>query len=426
MSNFLVVAFYTVGTPYADLVETFTKDCEHHSLDHRIIGYPTQNSWVRNAGLKPIFLRSILQQTRKNILYLDIDARVRQYPKIIDNLDADIGVHYRNDKELLSGTIYLRNCDAIRNLLEDWVALQQQYPDTWDQKNLQLLLTDTKLRVAKLPASYTQIFDTMKHHGQPVIEHFQASRKFKKMIHSHTKVVGKVRIRTGVDGCRYISRHDDAAIKYLDTIATRYQNQLKWYPVLAHPSSLEPLRNVFDGRKCYIIGKGPSLDHLNASYFLDTQAPVIGINEAVHTVTELDIPNPVFGLQQDAALKDRCYPSRGRMFVSIKAASFYADKEIHVFDARDYGLNLNSLSVSAAIEIVKTLGGTSFELLCFDSCVTKNLEYAKCIGYDSSWGGVKKRFLTHRPKIESRTKGYPLIFTTPTVQTVASSDRLQQ
>ena len=90
----------------------------------------------------------------------------------------------RNDKELHSGTLYLANNERVRLLLDRWIAVnvKMEHTGLFEQKNLELLLLGTGadgLQVLNLPDTYCQIYDTMADAGDPVVEQFQASRKFR-------------------------------------------------------------------------------------------------------------------------------------------------------------------------------------------------------------------------------------------------------
>ncbi len=146
-----------------------------------IKGIESKGEWVKNASMKPEIIKEMmLKHKDRDILYLDVDAIVRQYPILFDSFSGDIGVHYKNERELLSGTIFLKNISKVRLVIDEWANLQQRNPMQWDQKILQLVLDKQKnLNIINIPATYTQIFDTMKDVGEPVIEHFQASRRLK-------------------------------------------------------------------------------------------------------------------------------------------------------------------------------------------------------------------------------------------------------
>jgi len=410
MPNFIVVAFYTEKTPYEEEVKGLQKTCAEHGVHCHTKGYKNRGKWVRNAAIKPHFIRQMMEQhPGKAIVYLDADARLRQYPALFDTLDADIAVHFRNrggNKELLSGTIFIKDTPGTHQLLRAWEEEQEKCPDEWDQRVLARLLSrwEAPLRVVDLPATYCQIFDTMKDVGIPVIEHLQASRRFKQLV-EHTPLF---RFPTVYGGCRirqhsstgeyWIVRPHREAEKFLDEHACRVPGQLKWVPKFLSDRRIGELHSKFTDKVCQIVGKGPSLDFLRKEHFTD--GPIIALNEAIHAVEELQLDNDIHALQQDAKLRATCLPKRSPIFVETKAANYYGDIEsAFLFQNSSLGLNPNSLSVTAAIAIAKTLGTSGFRLLCFDACVNQQTTYAKRIGYKSTWGGLPERFFGHRAKI---------------------------
>lgn len=414
--SYTVVCFYTYDTPYEEEAKQLKDSCIKFGIPVVIYGYQTRGSWVKNAGIKAGFLSRVLDELQTDILYLDADARVRQPLDLFKSFKADIGVHYRDGKELLSGTIYLRNNDAVKSLIKDWLETQSKNPDSWDQKILQAVLPKHNLDVFKLPATYCCIFDKMRSFGPPVIEHMQASRRLKQLI-TFTRpvesVIDRQSIRKTVDGGYYLARRNAKAEAYLDSIAERIET-LRWRPRKNNDSPLESLKPFFEGRRVYIIGKGPSLDALTLDYFKNLDAPIIAINEAIHKVESLWPQNTVFGLQQDLKLTNTCRPLRAAMLVETKASNFYADYQFaYVFDNRLLGLPPNALSVAAAIKIALRFGATGFVFISFDACVNTKTAYAECIGSKSSDGGEPSRFLKHRKAIESYIGNSPAEWITP-------------
>lgn len=330
----------------------------------------------------------------------------------------EIGVHYRDGTELLSGTICLWNDSLTWVFLKTWQRIQHEEPEEWDQRTLsKALAACTMMRVKRLGPEYTKIFDIMSEVPNPVVVHYQASRKSRAVIAKigcemdvPTEVNG-VRIRRGIDGSIYIVRKDAAVEAILDKKFMRFKNELRWFPVLPSPSNVENLRQYFDGKTCTLVGKGPSLDRLSTSHLL---GPVIAINESIHRVESLNPTNKTFVLQSDVALKDTCIPKRSTMFISIKAqVHCTAAEDLYIFDSRKYGISLNALSACSAIEIAKYLGAKAFRMCCFDAAMDGTLGYAKCIGYDASRGGHKNRFLQHKNQILASLGNYPVEWIRP-------------
>lgn len=198
--RFIVCAFYTKETFYETEAKELIATAERFGLRHDVRGYESRGAWVRNASIKPEFIRDmLLLHPDENILYVDVDARFRQYPSLYDEFDGDIGVHYRErhgkkGAELLSGTIFLRNNEAVRRLAGIWIDAQRAQRDAWDQRVLQEVIEryagELGIKVINTPPQYTQIFDSMRKYGEPVIEHMQASRRARKRGLTHEGTPG--------------------------------------------------------------------------------------------------------------------------------------------------------------------------------------------------------------------------------------------
>lgn len=182
---FRVVAFYTLKTRYEEEVAGFVQSCKNLDLPYHVEPIANEGIWVKNCGQKPRVLYKLLDRFGgENLLYVDIDARFRRWPDLAAVPTADIAMHYRNGKTVLSGTILVKNNQAARQLLGAWIEEQQRHPMKWDQRILQRVIERDAARlgvvVGTLPAEYCKIFDIMRRVENPVIEHFQASRKYKR------------------------------------------------------------------------------------------------------------------------------------------------------------------------------------------------------------------------------------------------------
>ena len=182
------VSFYT-RNGYEKVIDNLRQDCWRYSLRTDFEEIPNQGSWIKNVQYKPVFMKRMLQKhAGHSIVWVDADARIREYPKLFNKIKADIGVHYRKKgkgdvyrEELLSGTIYLANNERTLNLMDLWIRSNRDNPKEWDQRTLAKVINSNGCIVQKIPAPYCQIFDTMKGEGgNPVIEHFQASRQLKR------------------------------------------------------------------------------------------------------------------------------------------------------------------------------------------------------------------------------------------------------
>lgn len=182
--SYIIVSYFTIKTPYAQEVDNLRKSLRQFGVKHEIQGAPNLGSWEKNCQYKAIFIREMLDQFSEDIVWVDADAVLMKEPVLFDSLEVDLAYHYLpHREELLSGTLFLKNNAIVRTLVDDWIALNDTNME-WDQKNLQALVEGHEtLTTEILPAEYCKI---NKHRIQvahdPVITHYQASRRFKRLI----------------------------------------------------------------------------------------------------------------------------------------------------------------------------------------------------------------------------------------------------
>lgn len=180
----LYIAYFTRNTLYEEEIKSLKASLELFKLPFEIQSIESLGSWQKNTMFKAIFIQNMQQKHPKRpLVYVDADAVIRKNPLFFNSLTCDIAIHYHsnkkhNYKELLSGTLYLGATENAKKLVELWRYVNVEYPQQWEQKNLSLAIMAMKdLNLVELPPSYCQVFDLMKHEGEPVIEHFQASRR---------------------------------------------------------------------------------------------------------------------------------------------------------------------------------------------------------------------------------------------------------
>ncbi len=397
-----ICAFYTVGTPYEALSNKLLESIKALDLKYRVKGYHSRGSWVANCAIKPEFLLDCLDSCTGDLLYVDADALIRLKPEI--NCSENIGVYYKEhldgSKELLSGTIYLKQ--TARPIIRDWITEQHKHPDRWDQKTLATILKDKPHHI--LPQGYTKIFDSPWIKGEEQIiyvEHFQASRTEKKAVNQVADLpdqINGIRLRKQVDGSFTISRNNRELEAKFDAKYIRVTNELRWLPYCVEGGRLSDLADTFKHKPCYIIGKGPSLDGLTANHFQE-DVPIVCINESIHKIEELGLSNPTFCMQQDMSLKATCKPKHAKLLVAYGARNHYADfSNKIVFHMEEFGV-ISDLTAIVAMKMVQKFGCSRLWMYGFDSCTSNSTQYADCIGHPSTMGGDVKRFLLHKDKI---------------------------
>lgn len=200
MNNWKILAFYTPS--YEGIYEQYLKkSCQNLGLEDKLIIYPIadQGSWTRNTAQKPKILLDYLTKNpdkEETIILLDVDATIEKYPTLFDDISEqyDIAFHTLNwatwyghsvaNHELLTGTMFFRNTEAVRKLCKQWYE-EAMKGDRWEQKVLETIIPNSNVIVYPLPLSYCYI-KTRPGNLEPLIKldpvilHHQLSRVMKR------------------------------------------------------------------------------------------------------------------------------------------------------------------------------------------------------------------------------------------------------
>jgi hypothetical protein len=192
--SFVVVGYFTTDTLYEQEAARMIKSLRQHEIPYYIEPVENLGDWFKNTQFKPFFLRQMVDRFKpKSLVYIDVDAEFLAYPALFDELDArpdvHIGVHLLDHAkrgrpharfEMLSGTIFLKNDDVVRDILDRWIGECTDAGALWDQVALAQVLKGLPYYV--LPEEYCTIFDYMNDVVNPVIRHYQASRRAKESL----------------------------------------------------------------------------------------------------------------------------------------------------------------------------------------------------------------------------------------------------
>lgn len=197
--GWVAVTFYTKGTGYEQEVKKLRASAESLGVPLDEYAYPSRGSWRKNLNYKSYcILEAMKDRPGTDIVFIDADAVIRQWPILFDGLSVaqtyDIAFHRfkqsRLDpgKELLSGTLWIANTAVGREIVTEWHREATRTPAIRHQRALDRVL-QAKCRGARqfvLPIEYTAIFDHPAVRGkvEPVIEHFQASRRLRRLAHA--------------------------------------------------------------------------------------------------------------------------------------------------------------------------------------------------------------------------------------------------
>lgn len=196
----LIVSYYTRDTLYQFDVKGLIESCEKWGLAYHIEPIESFGSWELNCSYKPFFLLSKLYEFKRPLFWVDVDGVFLKRPKILPEFTVDLAVRINSSVALdhpsrvISNSVFVNNTQEAELLLKLWARLCYQAlsdPDRreeyWDQVGLRDALSSTEHRaqVKNLPHAYAAI------HGHPVdqleipspvVQHYQASRRYKKLI----------------------------------------------------------------------------------------------------------------------------------------------------------------------------------------------------------------------------------------------------
>jgi len=197
LNDLVIVAYYTLNTPYEAEANKLIASLKNLGINYDVVGIKNLGNWQANTRFKAKFMEIMLNKhVGKNLLYVDSDAIVHRSPILFQNYQCDIAVRWQDfrwkQNECLSGTIFMANNDKTRELCRRWQQINtNEGPNakTFEQWNLGKVIQDMrregKIKDKNLPPEYTFIFDLMRAlypNANPVIEHFQASRRNKNKV----------------------------------------------------------------------------------------------------------------------------------------------------------------------------------------------------------------------------------------------------
>lgn len=190
--NIITVAYYTDDDYKLEMLN-LQESLVHYRVMH-LLREIESCSWHKAVRYKPTFIRDCLRDFSEadGILYLDADAVVRRPLPMNDFKDCHFAaVWFRRNRhakeEILTGTMFFANTPTTMSMVEQWVELTPQFrhSETPEQDALKVVWEQNQERLITkiLHPGWCYIFDdfkTLYPDMIPIVEHFQASRKYKR------------------------------------------------------------------------------------------------------------------------------------------------------------------------------------------------------------------------------------------------------
>ncbi|HEY2810205.1 MAG TPA: hypothetical protein VGJ00_02290 [Rhabdochlamydiaceae bacterium] len=193
----LVISFYTEDTPYQFDAFAFMKSCRDLEIDIDIEEVPNRKSWARNCAFKPFFIKKKLEEHKRAVFWVDVDALFLKKPDFAQLLAWDFAVREMDNTRdprfrYHAGSLFFNYTPRSLAFVEVWCAYcsekltLEEDPICLDQTSLaHLLNVQSDLMICPLPIAYAKIFDIDEgkiSREEIVIEHYQSSRRYKNLI----------------------------------------------------------------------------------------------------------------------------------------------------------------------------------------------------------------------------------------------------
>lgn len=200
----LIISFYAGAECYGKYADRLRHSCKVLGLETLIMKLDTRlTDWVEITNLKGRFIRKVMREMTRPLLWVDVDAEVLKEPVALYDVEADFGVYAKPRKWkfkpigrqmldlpdgwpqqlgplwFLSGTLYFNNTSGAMELLDCWNIAAKANMRAYEQYQLQECWCETRPNTFWLPECYCQV-----RRGKPdtVIRHDFASVKQKGVV----------------------------------------------------------------------------------------------------------------------------------------------------------------------------------------------------------------------------------------------------
>ena len=193
----IFISYFTQNTPYEEVMNDYLLPClEKWELKYDIQEVKNLGSWQNNTSYKPTFILEMLEKHKEDVVFLDADATIEQYPKLFFEIpnEYNIACHWldwykfwkntegESKRHLLSGTMMIRyNLETV-DYIKKWIDACKNSTQ-WEQRILQQIIEKDNYKTYNLPIEYCAIKKENRDLiDNAVIVHHQVSRQYRNKI----------------------------------------------------------------------------------------------------------------------------------------------------------------------------------------------------------------------------------------------------
>jgi hypothetical protein len=154
----LIISFYTPDWTYPTHAKRLKKECDNLNLESRIEERDSRGGYLQNTCIKPEFIRDMLHEEKRPVLWIDVDGSIYKRPTFFDSLDADFAAK-RMDKNRKRawhvGTMWFDYNPLVLDFVDQWIEITGELSDessleaTWKHF--------PSLKISDIPEEYFRI-----------------------------------------------------------------------------------------------------------------------------------------------------------------------------------------------------------------------------------------------------------------------------
>ncbi len=167
----LFVAWSTTDPYYSGHARRLKKSLDLFGLANWIVFKKSPGSWADCCFHKAHFILEALETWDRDIVYIDADGEVMQYPELLESIETDLALVENAEGRGIASMIYFRNSERSRTFVREWIGRNEMFPNNpeADQENFGYLARAASNLTTILPASYNFEIGITKLIHEPIV-----------------------------------------------------------------------------------------------------------------------------------------------------------------------------------------------------------------------------------------------------------------
>lgn len=164
MNEWLITSGYTMKSGYfKDLMGLFDS-AQKLGIYFEAMPFYTFGTWRANANYKgSLVLSALKRHPSLNVVWVDADAALLNYPALFDTIDADIAVYFaqwplhKPRRTCSNGTMFFRNTSEVQLFVKQWANWSLKHPAESQQDYFGRMFDETAIKKMELPPEYCMV-----------------------------------------------------------------------------------------------------------------------------------------------------------------------------------------------------------------------------------------------------------------------------